>query len=93
MTTSSGKGISHIFPFDFEGPTNPQKTYQGSLSHAEIAIKMGKATNGIKGPWRFTYLGLDFLTSNCIDYMHCVLLGVTKKLIALWLSKVLITIF
>lgn len=87
-TAKSGKGISHIYPFQFDGPTSPKRTHEQSLHNAEIAINSGKIQKGLKGPCWFTQLDhYDFVISNCIDYMHCVLLGVTKKLLSLWFTK------
>lgn len=38
------------------------------------------------GPIELDKLNIDVTTSFVIDYMHCVLLGVTKHLLKLWLS-------
>ncbi|XP_069103063.1 uncharacterized protein [Argopecten irradians] len=87
-TAKSGRGICYVFPFDFNDPTGPKRTHHESLQLAEFAVNGGKAELGIKGPCWFTKLGAyDFVKSNCIDYMHCVLLGITKRLINLWFSK------
>ena len=41
--------------------------------------------NGIKGDsWLSCLKSLNFIDGFCIDYMHCVLLGVTKLLLKLW---------
>ena len=40
---------------------------------------------GVKGPsWLSTILNYNIIQGNVIDYMHCVLLGVTKMLQQLW---------
>jgi hypothetical protein len=47
-----------------------------------------KPVHGIKGP--SFLMGLkcyDYVKSTCNDYMHCVLLGMTKKLTSLWFSS------
>lgn len=39
----------------------------------------------MKGPsWLDTVPGFDFVRGTTVDYMHCVLLGVTRQLIRLW---------
>ena len=87
-TTKAGKGITHAYPFVFEGPTDPKRSHEECLQFAEIASESGKAHYGIKGPCWFTLLtSYDFVRGNCIDYMHCLLLGITKRLITLWFSK------
>ena len=41
----------------------------------------------MKGPsWLTCLKSLDFITGFSIDYMHCVLLGVSKLLLSLWLE-------
>lgn len=87
-TAKAGKGVAHIFPFQYDGATEPKRTHQESLEQAERAFQSGKSECGIKGPCWLTQLQFyDFVKSNCIDYMHCVLLGVTKRLLTLWFSK------
>ena len=87
-TATAGKGVSHIYPFNFEGPTEPRRSHAESIEFSETASQTSKPIFGIKGPCWFTQLELyDFVKSNCIDYMHCVLLGITKRLIVLLFSK------
>ncbi|XP_033748473.1 uncharacterized protein LOC117333331 [Pecten maximus] len=87
-TEQAGKGVCHVFPFNFDGPTEPKRSHDEAMQFAEIACNNGKPEFGIKGPCWFMQLSMyDFVKSNCIDYMHCVLLGVTKRLINLWFSK------
>ena len=87
-TAKSGNGISHIFPFNFDGPTEPKRSHDRNIHHAEVATEQNKAEVGIKGPcWFAQCPSYDVIKSNCIDYMHCVLLGVTKRLINIWFSK------
>lgn len=84
----SGKGRCQVFPFKFEDPVGPERTHEDSLNMAKQAVTSGKAEFGIKGPcWLTSLRSYDFVIGNCIDYMHCVLLGVTKLLISLWFLK------
>lgn len=84
----AGNGRCQIFPFSFENPVGPERTHNESIQMAEMATETGKPVYGIKGPCWFTSLdSYNFVTGNCIDYMHCVLLGITKLLISLWFLK------
>lgn len=56
-------------------------------NNAHGAVQTKTVVMGIKGP--SFLLGLkayNFVLSTGIDYMHCVLLGTTKRLISLWFS-------
>lgn len=56
-------------------------------SDACEAMNSSVTINVIKEPTFFMGLKCDdFSASTAIDYMHCVLLGVTKKLITFWFS-------
>ena len=87
-TAKSGKGVSHIYPFIFDGPTEPKRTHNNTIHFAEIATENMKSEMGIKGPCWFSQCeSYDVIKSNCVDYMHCVLLGVMKRLISIWFYK------
>ena len=44
--------------------------------------------NGITEPcWLAALKYYDIVEGTAIDYMHCVLLGIVKKLLRLWFSK------
>ena len=53
------------------------------------ATENGTTVNGIKGPsWLSMVPDYNILEGNAVDYMHCVLLGVTKMLLKLWFDSV-----
>lgn len=84
---TSHRGHVHVFPFDVENPEGPPRTHEGILQDANTALNENKVINGIKGPTflqRLKYY--DLAAGVCIDYMHGVLLGVTKLLLTLWFS-------
>lgn len=57
------------------------------MNNAVEAVNSRSIINGIKGPsFLMTLQYYDFVKSSSIDYMHGVLLGVTKLLINLWTS-------
>lgn len=87
--TSSG-GSVHIFPFNRELPFGRERTTKDCMQDAIKAVHSKKTVNGIKGPsFLMTLKYYDFIKGASIDYMHCVLLGVTKLLIKLWFSSAL----
>lgn len=57
------------------------------LRDAQLAVKYGQAVNGIWGPSPLLNLPhFNVVWGYCIDYMHCVLLGVTRQLMEALLS-------
>ena len=51
-------------------------------------IEKGTAVNGVKGPsWFSMVSNYNILEGNTMDYMQCVLLGVTKMLLKLWFDS------
>ncbi len=44
--------------------------------------------NGVKGPtWLSTIPEFDLVDGMSVDYMHCVLLGICRQLMKLWLKN------
>lgn len=80
-------GHVHAFPFNMENVKGPPRTNEQCINDAKEAITQGKAIRGIKGPCWFAGLEYyDLIKGTAIDYMHCVLEGVTKSLLNLWFS-------
>lgn len=86
--TDSG-GSVHVFPFQCDNPIGPARSHSSMSSNAKEAYLTGKTQQGIKGP---SYLSLlpkyDIVCGTTVDYMHCVLLGVTRLLLGLWFTTV-----
>lgn len=81
------RGHTHVFPYQTEDPIGPVRSHTSVKDHAYQAVHTNTTVMGIKGP--SFLLGLkayNFVHSTGIDYMHCVLLGVTKRLTSLWFS-------
>ena len=82
------RGQVHIYPYDLDN----QNTGHADLrSHIETEKSAKKAeitqsiVNGVKGYTPLYELPLfDMIRQVTVDYMHCVLLGVMKKMINLW---------
>lgn len=85
-TTRTVKGGTiRTFPYDSSEPEPLKRTSQGCINDAVEAIQNQTVTHGIKGPsFLMTLKHYDFVKSSGIDYMHGVLLGITKLLINLW---------
>ena len=85
-------GHVHAFPFNRENLKGPQRTHAEFLADAKAAISEGKAVRGVKGPCWFAGLQYyDIVKGTAVDYMHCVLEGVTKSLLNMWFSPSLKT--
>ncbi|XP_070385367.1 uncharacterized protein [Dermacentor albipictus] len=54
----------------------------------KLALELNMPVNGIKGPSPLINLNLfNPVLSQAVDYMHCVLLGVTRQLTEFWLDS------
>ncbi|XP_064473766.1 uncharacterized protein LOC135388267 [Ornithodoros turicata] len=66
-----------------------ERTPRGVTRDMQLALKYGRPVNGIKGPSALVnLLHYDVVWGQSVDYMHCVLLGVTKHLTEIVLSSV-----
>ena len=83
---SSGKGHCRVFPY--EGNPLVLRTSEAIQRDGKQAQQSRKKVNGFIGESVFNYLPYFSLNNNIvIDYMHGILLGVTKKLLTLWFDK------
>ena len=90
QTVKTGKkgGHTHAFAFDFANPKGPKRTKKETLEESRQAASQRKPVNGIKGPSWFSGLKHhDIIDGTGIDYMHCVLLGICKRLLGLWFDS------
>lgn len=93
---TSAKGHTHAYPFDRENPSKgygTEQTHENTMQHAYDAHKSRLEKKyapvcGVKGYSWFMFIpGFDIIKGIAVDYMHCVLLGVTKTLMTLWFDK------
>ena len=76
------KSTVHVYPFIPSNPTGPDRITEQLENFSRQATEKGEVVSGIKGPsWLSTIPNYNIVDGNCIDYMHCVLLGVTKMLV------------
>lgn len=82
----SARGHVHVYPFQTDDPCGPPRTHDETKNiHARQAADLGKPVCGIKGPSWLSYLpSYDLIKGTAIDYMHCILIGVTNKMIGFW---------
>lgn len=65
-----------------------ERTHQLMLNNAAESCRTGKVVNGVKGASSLMILDyFDIPRFVVIDWMHCVLLGVTKALMSFWLNS------
>ena len=75
---------THVYPFCCNDPNGPKHSKRQHHLDARNAMSNGSITNGIKGPsWLMLLQNYNVVDSTAIDYMHCVLLGITKLLLSL----------
>uniref|UniRef100_A0A7M5XCB6 Uncharacterized protein n=3 Tax=Clytia hemisphaerica TaxID=252671 RepID=A0A7M5XCB6_9CNID len=80
-------GNVRAFPFDESNPTGPHRTHAGTIKHAIESANSDSLVHvkGVKGPSPLILLPEhDIIRGMGIDYMHAVLLGVTKLIMSLW---------
>lgn len=86
MTVRQGKGYARCFPY------RVKETRYSDRIHEEVVMNMRIGTTknlskGFKGVSGFQYLeGYNLVLGTVPDYMHGVLLGVTKSLMKKWFS-------
>lgn len=82
----SARGHVHVYPFQTDDPCGPPRTHDETKNvHARQAADLGKPVCGIKGPSWLSYLpSYDLIKGTAIDYMHCILIGVTNMMIGFW---------
>ena len=79
------RGKVHIYPYKQDNPTGPKCINEQLRQHNQEAVDTGKVVFGVKGPsWLAVIPSYNIVEGNVVDYMHCVLLGVTKMLLKLW---------
>lgn len=79
------RGNVHIYPYIQDDPVGPQRTSEQLNQHSREAVESGKTIFGVKGPsWLSVVPTYSVIDGNVVDYMHCVLLGVTKMIMKLW---------
>lgn len=83
-----GRGFCRIYDYN-ENVVVPVRTLKSTMSYAEQSITKHTSVNGVKGPSELLrlYPHFNIIDSFVPDYMHSVLLGVTRHIANLLLGK------
>lgn len=82
------RGKVRVYPYMEADPTGPLRTNDQTSDYSEQAVSTNIPVFGVKGPsWLSTIPNYNVIQGNVVDYMHCVLLGVTKMLLKLWFDS------
>lgn len=80
-------GTTRVYPYQCNNPDGPLRSHASLVKDAKQAFAQGKPFNGVKGPSYITSVPVyDGIKGTVVDYMHCVLLGVTRLLLCLWFN-------
>ena len=80
-----GRGYVRVYPFD---DRIKNRNHQDNIEHARLALQTQAPIFGVKGPSPLLCLpDLNTISGFVVDYMHCIDLGVTRYLAALWFDK------
>lgn len=86
MTVKQGKGHARCFPYRIQGTRYADRIQENVLANMRTGTA-SKRANGFKGESGLKYLqSYNLVLGTVPDYMHGVLLGVTKSLMNLWFS-------
>ncbi|CAN7945486.1 unnamed protein product, partial [Ixodes hexagonus] len=84
-----GKAVEGTVKYPVGSASVPDRTKEGVERNMAEAFETGMHVQGVKGPSALINMaGFDIVWSFTPDYMHCVLLGVTRQFLELWLSNV-----
>lgn len=79
-----GKGGARVYPIDEEDNAWGEglRDHEVTLHHAEMQIKGVKRRSTL-----YDIPGFDIIKCLCVDWMHCVALGVCRQLAKLWFDS------
>ena len=85
---TGARGSVHVYPYCPEDPHGPARSHTQHDLDAGQTVRQKAIINGVKGPsWLRKLTNYDIIDGTTIDYMHCVLLGVMRQLLSLWISS------
>ncbi|KAK6471038.1 hypothetical protein HHUSO_G29953 [Huso huso] len=85
VTVSKGRGFVRVYPYRRESTL---RNYIETVECAEQALDSQQPICGVKGPSvLYNIPKFDIVENFVPDYMHCVLLGVVRQMMALWLDS------
>ncbi|KAH0535008.1 hypothetical protein KQX54_011830 [Cotesia glomerata] len=78
--------VNHVQSYRYKIPLK-NRTTEKTIKYAKSAINSNKPVRGVKGPTFLSKICYDFIRTTAVDSMHCVDLGVCKKLFSLLFDK------
>ena len=81
-----GNGVARVYPYNLPQPS--LRSPESHLRDANEALEGNCVVRGVKGPSVIMLLPLFTMSFFCAEYMHGVLLGVTRQLFSLWFDSV-----
>ncbi|KAJ8048371.1 hypothetical protein HOLleu_00654 [Holothuria leucospilota] len=82
QSTPAGRGSTWVYPFDIKPKL---RSHDEFVADGKRAIEERKTIHGIKGPsWLSLGMKTDVIRGTLVHYMHCVLIGIVRKLLYLW---------
>ena len=79
---------THVYPFQEHDPYGPPRTHEGMREDMKKTVETDKSVNGVLGPsWLGSLKYFDLAQGMAIDYIHCCLLGVARKMLRLMLDS------
>ena len=86
--STSACGTVHVYLYCLEDPHGPARSQTQHDLDAAQALHQKAVVNGVKGPsWLRKLTNYDIIDGTAIGYMHCVLLGVMRQLLSLWIGS------
>ncbi|XP_014667955.1 PREDICTED: uncharacterized protein LOC106809402 [Priapulus caudatus] len=82
------KGRGSVNAYHYESSPSPLRSAVQTVRDCTEAVENDAPVHGIKGPSELMLMQLfDCVMGYCIDYLHCVLLGVTRCFVGLWFDS------
>ncbi|KAJ8019348.1 hypothetical protein HOLleu_42111 [Holothuria leucospilota] len=87
QSVATGRGQTWVYTYDningFE-----ERTHEGFCLDGHLAAEQNKNIRGIKGhSWLIYVPHFNIINGMAVDYMHCVFLGIVRKLLRLWFDS------
>ena len=89
QTESVGRGNVHVYPYLTRNPDGPKRSHSSVQMCSKLSMNGTLREKGINAPGTclLTLPLYDVVKGTGIDYMHCVLLNVTRFLVNLWFDS------
>lgn len=72
---------THTYPYE---DNLKLRSSEETIKFAKQAVVLKEDVFGVKGPTVMSDICVDFIGTTAVDVMHCVYLGITKRLMSIW---------